>query len=141
MGFYLQPSVGGRPLPYSFWRRLSEIEDTIAIKVAPFNRYQTIDVLRAVADSGRKDVALYTGNDDDIVFDLLPPFSTPSMALPAVLQASTTCSAARDCWRESGVSIRERPWDPDRRRKSTASIRLILTSMTTISSAAIWMNG
>ena len=70
-GFYLQPAVGGRALSYSFWRRFAEIENVIAIKMAPFNRYQTLDVVRAVADSGRSDIALYTGNDDNIVLDLL----------------------------------------------------------------------
>ncbi len=74
-GFYLQPAVGGRPLGYSFWRRFLEIEPVVAIKVAPFNRYQTLDVVRALADSGRcHDVSLYTGNDDSIVFDLLAEF-------------------------------------------------------------------
>ena len=74
IGFYLQTSVGGRPLPYSFWRRFAEIENVVAIKIAPFNRYQTLDVVRAVAESGRDDIALYTGNDDNIVFDLVTPF-------------------------------------------------------------------
>ncbi len=76
-GFYLQPSVGGRLLSYGFWRRFAEIENAVAIKIAPFNRYQTLDVVRGVADSGRADeVALYTGNDDHILLDLLTPFST-----------------------------------------------------------------
>ncbi|HST11788.1 MAG TPA: dihydrodipicolinate synthase family protein [Terriglobales bacterium] len=75
MGFYLQPSVGGRPLPYEFWRKFLEIENVVAIKIAPFNRYQTIDVVRALAESGRaKDVALYTGNDDNILNDLCAVF-------------------------------------------------------------------
>src|SRR5256714_6727614 len=74
MGFYLQPSVGGPILPYDFWRRFAEIPNVVAIKIAPFNRYQTIDVIRAVADAGRADdVVLYTGNDDNIVMDLLTP--------------------------------------------------------------------
>ena len=78
VGFYLQPAAGGRRLSYSFWRRLVEIENLIGIKVAPFNRYQTLDVLRAVAESGREDLALYTGNDDAIVSDLVTsfPFTT-----------------------------------------------------------------
>jgi hypothetical protein len=72
IGFYLQPSVGGRLLSYEFWRKFSKIENVVAIKMAPFNRYQTIDVLRGVLDSGRaKDIALYTGNDDSILLDLL----------------------------------------------------------------------
>jgi hypothetical protein len=74
VGFYLQPAVGGRVLPYSFWRRFAEIENVVAIKMAPFNRYQTLDVVRAIAESGRDDVALYTGNDDNIVMDLLTPY-------------------------------------------------------------------
>jgi dihydrodipicolinate synthase/N-acetylneuraminate lyase len=74
IGFYLQPSVGGRVLPYSFWRRFAEIENVVAIKIAPFNRYQTQDVVRAVIDASRADIALYTGNDDNIVADLITPF-------------------------------------------------------------------
>src|SRR5262249_30185864 len=71
VGFYLQPAVGGHVLPYSFWRRFAEIENVVAIKIAPFNRYQTLDVVRAVAEAGRDDIALWTGNDDNIVIDLL----------------------------------------------------------------------
>jgi dihydrodipicolinate synthase/N-acetylneuraminate lyase len=75
MGFYLQPAVGGRILPYEFWRQFIEIDNVVAIKVAPFNRYQTIDVVRALAESGRaQEVALYTGNDDNILNDLLTQF-------------------------------------------------------------------
>jgi dihydrodipicolinate synthase/N-acetylneuraminate lyase len=74
MGFYLQPAAGGRLLPYSFWRAFAQIANVIAIKIAPFNRYQTIDVVRAVAEAGRDDIALYTGNDDAIVADLVTPF-------------------------------------------------------------------
>jgi hypothetical protein len=74
VGFYLQSSVGGRPLSYAFWRRFAEIPAVVAIKIAPFNRYQTLDVVRAVIDAGRDDIALYTGNDDAIVADLVTPF-------------------------------------------------------------------
>lgn len=74
VGFYLQPSVGGRVLPHGFWRRFVEIEQVVAIKMAPFNRYQTLDVVRAVMEVGRRDIALYTGNDDNIVADLVTPF-------------------------------------------------------------------
>jgi dihydrodipicolinate synthase/N-acetylneuraminate lyase len=73
-GFYLQPAVGGRVLSYDFWRRFSEIPNVWAIKIAPFNRYQTFDVVRAVVEAGREDIALYTGNDDNIVADLLTPY-------------------------------------------------------------------
>ena len=80
IGFYLQPSVGGRALSYNFWRGFAGIPNVVAVKIAPFNRYQTIDVVRAVTESGRTDIALYTGNDDNIVVDLLTRFcfSTPS---------------------------------------------------------------
>ncbi|HTS04650.1 MAG TPA: dihydrodipicolinate synthase family protein [Candidatus Eisenbacteria bacterium] len=75
VGFYLQPAVGGRVLPSEFWRKFVDIENVVAIKVAPFNRYQTLDVVRALADSGRADeIALYTGNDDNILLDLLTRF-------------------------------------------------------------------
>ena len=78
VGFYLQPSVGGRRLSYEFWRRFAEIPQVVAIKMAPFNRYQTLDVVRAVIDAGRDDIALYTGNDDNIVADLVTAYPTPS---------------------------------------------------------------
>lgn len=75
IGFYLQPAVGGRVLPYSFWRQFAEIDNLIAIKMAPFNRYQTFDVVRAICEAGREnDVTLYTGNDDNIVVDLLTEY-------------------------------------------------------------------
>ncbi|MCL1856659.1 MAG: dihydrodipicolinate synthase family protein, partial [Kiritimatiellaeota bacterium] len=73
IGFYLQPSAGGRLLPYAFWREFAEIDNVLAIKMAPFNRYQTLDVVRAIAESG-KDITLYTGNDDNILADLLTPY-------------------------------------------------------------------
>jgi dihydrodipicolinate synthase/N-acetylneuraminate lyase len=72
IGFYLQPAVGGRVLPFDFWRQFAEIENVVAIKMAPFNRYQTLDVIRGVVEAGRvDDIVLYTGNDDNIVMDLL----------------------------------------------------------------------
>ncbi len=75
IGFYLQPGVGGRILPYEFWRKFMEIDNILAIKMAPFNRYQTLDVVRALAGSGREnEITLYTGNDDNIVADLLTEY-------------------------------------------------------------------
>ncbi|WP_154858366.1 dihydrodipicolinate synthase family protein [Cyclobacterium xiamenense] len=75
-GFYLQPSAGGRLLSYDFWRDFAQIPHVKAIKMAPFNRYQTLDVVRAVCASGRPEqIALYTGNDDNIVADLLTTFT------------------------------------------------------------------
>ncbi len=75
IGFYLQPSVGGRIFSFDFWRRFAEIPNIVAIKMAPFNRYQSIDVARAICYSSRRDeIALYTGNDDNIVNDLLTTY-------------------------------------------------------------------
>jgi len=75
VGFYLQPGVGGRVLPYAFWREFCEIENVVAIKIAPFNRYQTLEVIRAVGESGRaREIAIYTGNDENILIDLLTTY-------------------------------------------------------------------
>ncbi len=75
IGFYLQPAVGGRKLDFDFWRDFARIENVIAIKMAPFNRYQTFDVVRGVVESGRSDeITLYTGNDDNILVDLLSEY-------------------------------------------------------------------
>lgn len=85
LGFYLQPSVGGCVLPYSFWRQFAEIENVVGIKIAPFNRYQTLDAVRAVADSGRaREISLYTGNDDHILLDLLTEFDLGGQRLRIV---------------------------------------------------------
>jgi hypothetical protein len=79
MGFYLQPAVGGRILSERFWTKFAQIENVVAIKVAPFNRYHTLDVVRGVAASGRaSEIAMYTGNDDSIVTDLITPYDVLS---------------------------------------------------------------
>src|SRR5688500_9043989 len=78
VGFYLQPAVGGIPLPMEFWRRFAAIENVVAIKIAPFDRYATLDVIRGVvAARAEERIALYTGNDDHIVLDLAVPFDIP----------------------------------------------------------------
>jgi hypothetical protein len=86
-GFYLQPAVGGRVLDHAFWCRFLEIDAVVAIKVAPFDRYRTLEVARALAASGRQDVALYTGNDDSIVADLITDFPAPAPGQPPVRMA------------------------------------------------------
>ncbi|MCX6047970.1 MAG: dihydrodipicolinate synthase family protein [Chloroflexi bacterium] len=83
-GFYLQPAVGGRVLGYHFWRQFAEIPNVVAIKIAPFDRYRTQDVIRAVLDAGQAaNIALYTGNDDNIVADLLTDFAFETKHPPA----------------------------------------------------------
>ena len=81
IGFYLQPSVGGRILPFEFWQKFVRIENILAIKMAPFNRYYTLDVVRAVAESGRTDITLYTGNDDNLLVDLLTEYEVSGRKL------------------------------------------------------------
>lgn len=79
IGFYLQPAVGGRKLDVCFWREFAQIDNVIAIKIAPFDRYKTLDVVRGVIESGREEkIALYTGNDDNILIDLLTEYKIPS---------------------------------------------------------------
>lgn len=74
IGFYLQPAVGGQVLSHRFWRQFAEIPNVVAIKIAPFDRYKTWDVVRAIIETGRNDIAMYTGNDDNIIIDLLTCF-------------------------------------------------------------------
>ncbi len=75
VGFYLQPAVGGVPLPFSFWKRFAAIDNVVGIKMAPFDRYRTLDVVRGVVAAGAEDrVTLYTGNDDNILLDLVTPW-------------------------------------------------------------------
>jgi dihydrodipicolinate synthase/N-acetylneuraminate lyase len=118
VGFYLQPAVGGRPLDEGFWRRFLEIESVVAVKVAPFDRYQTLDVVRALAASGRaSEVALYTGNDDAIVLDLLAEFpARPSVRFVGGLlgqwgvwtrRAVELLDSVKRCRREGGAGALE----------------------------------
>jgi hypothetical protein len=106
VGFYLQPSVGGRVLDRAFWRRFLDIEPVVAIKVAPFDRYRTLDVVNALADSGRTDVALYTGNDDGIVIDLLTPFPAGENRAPVHFRGGLLGQWAM--WTRNAVSLLNR---------------------------------
>jgi hypothetical protein len=107
VGFYLQPAAGGRLLPYSFWRRFAEIPAVCAIKMAPFNRYQTIDVVRAIVESGRTDIALYTGNDDNIVLDLLTPYRFPVNGKTVERRIVGGLLGHWACWTKRAVELQE----------------------------------
>lgn len=107
IGFYLQPAVGGRVLSHRFWRRFAEIPGLLAVKIAPFNRYQTIDVVRAVTEAGRTDVALYTGNDDSIVLDLLTPFSFESAGRRVISRFAGGLLGHWGVWTRSSVTLFE----------------------------------
>ena len=106
IGFYLQPAVGGRILDFDFWRRFVEIEAVVAIKMAPFNRYQTLDVVRAVVASGRAaEISLYTGNDDNIVVDLLTTFSFPCDGKPVEVEIVGGLLGHWACWTSAAVEL------------------------------------
>jgi hypothetical protein len=106
IGFYLQPAAGGRLLPFGFWRRFVEIPNVIAIKIAPFNRYQTLDVVRAVAEAGRAgDVALYTGNDDHILCDLLTEFVVATARGDVRLRIVGGLLGQWACWTRRAVEM------------------------------------
>ena len=108
VGFYLQPAVGGRVLPYRFWRRFFDIPGVVAVKMAPFNRYQTLDVVRALAESGREDVALYTGNDDNIVLDLVTPYRLRVGAKQRELRIVGGLLGHWSVWTQSAVQTLDR---------------------------------
>jgi dihydrodipicolinate synthase/N-acetylneuraminate lyase len=106
IGFYLQPAVGGRVLGYGFWRRFVEIPNAVAIKIAPFNRYQTLDVVRAVAQSGRAgELALYTGNDDNILVDLLTHYAIATARGTVRLRIVGGLLGQWACWTKSAVAL------------------------------------
>lgn len=109
IGFYLQPAVGGRILPYEFWLRFAQIENVLAIKMAPFNRYQTLDVVRAVCDAGReKDIVLYTGNDDNIVLDLLTKYKIKTTEGERTVRIVGGLLGHWACWTKSAVELLNR---------------------------------
>ena len=109
MGFYLQPAVGGRKLSYGFWRRFADIPEVCAIKIAPFNRYDTGDVVRAVGDAGRAGkIALYTGNDDNIVPDLLTRFPVGSHARAKQVRIVGGLLGHWAFWTRKAVALLER---------------------------------
>ena len=106
IGFYLQPAVGGRILSFEFWRQFAEIENVIAIKMAPFNRYQTLDVIRGVAHSNReKEITLYTGNDDNIIMDLLTPYRIMTPQGEKVLQIKGGLLGQWAVWTKKAVEL------------------------------------
>jgi dihydrodipicolinate synthase/N-acetylneuraminate lyase len=107
-GFYLQPAVGGLRLEYDFWRAFLDIPQVVAIKAAPFNRYYTLDVVRALAESGRSnDVALYTGNDDNIVADLLTDFRVGTANGPASIRFHGGLLGQWAVWTRRAVELLE----------------------------------
>jgi hypothetical protein len=138
VGFYLQPAVGGRLLPFKFWRRFVEIPNVIALKIAPFNRYQTLDVVRAVAETGRAgDIALYTGNDDHILLDLLTEWVVPTAGGPQRVQIVGGLLGQWACWTRRAVELLER-CKKLRGSKSIPAELLTLAEQLTDANAAVF---
>ena len=109
VGFYLQPAVGGLVLPVSFWRRFAAIENVVAIKIAPFNRYRTLDVVRGVVEAGAAErITLYTGNDDHIVLDLLTPFTVVAKGGTSVVRIKGGLLGHWSVWVKRAVELLDR---------------------------------
>jgi dihydrodipicolinate synthase/N-acetylneuraminate lyase len=109
IGFYLQPAVGGLELPASFWARFAQLANVVAIKVAPFHRYRTLDVVRGVvAARAERCVALYTGNDDHIVLDLVTPFDVPRDGQQVRVRFRGGLLGHWSVWTKSAVDLLER---------------------------------
>jgi dihydrodipicolinate synthase/N-acetylneuraminate lyase len=137
-GFYLQPAAGGRPLSFSFWRRFVEIPNVVAIKIAPFNRYQTLEVVRAVAEVDRaQDIALYTGNDDNIVADLLTEYSIHTVSGEVALPIVGGLLGHWACWTRKAVDLLDQCKRARAKRKIPGSL-LTLGIQITDSNAALF---
>ena len=109
IGFYLQPAVGGLHLDAAFWRRFATIPNVIAIKVAPFNRYRTLDVIRGVVEAEAEErITLYTGNDDHIVLDLVTPFTVTRQGRPVTVRFRGGLLGHWSVWTRSAVELLER---------------------------------
>jgi hypothetical protein len=109
IGFYLQPAVGGIVLPVSFWRRFAAIENVVAIKMAPFNRYRTLDVIRGVVEAGAHDrITLYTGNDDHIVLDLVTPFTVRTNGTSTTVRIKGGLLGHWSVWVKAAVDLLSR---------------------------------
>ncbi|MRD49095.1 dihydrodipicolinate synthase family protein [Caenimonas koreensis DSM 17982] len=109
VGFYLQPAVGGIHLPMSFWHRFAQIDNVIAIKMAPFNRYRTLDVIRGVIAAQAEDrVTLYTGNDDHIVLDLATPFTFMRGGQPVSVRIKGGLLGHWSVWTKRAVELLDR---------------------------------
>ncbi len=109
VGFYLQPAVGGLALPFSFWRRFAGIDSVVGIKIAPFDRYRTLDAVRGVAAAGAGErIALYTGNDDNILLDLLTPWRIAGDETATTLRIRGGLLGHWSVWVKTAVGLLER---------------------------------
>jgi dihydrodipicolinate synthase/N-acetylneuraminate lyase len=138
IGFYLQRAVGGIDLPASFWQRFAEIENVVAIKMAPFNRYRTLDVIRGVvAARAEERVTLYTGNDDHIVLDLLAPFMVMRDGRPVTVRIKGGLLGHWSVWTKRAVELLDRIHDAIDKGEVTPEL-LALDSQVTDCNAAVF---
>jgi hypothetical protein len=138
IGFYLQPAVGGLHLDTRFWSRFAAIDNVLAIKVAPFNRYRTLDVMRGVVEAGAEDrITLYTGNDDHIVLDLVTPFTVMREARPITLRFRGGLLGHWSVWTRNAVTLLARCQDAAQRGAVDADL-LALDSRVTDCNAAFF---
>src|SRR6478752_849508 len=138
VGFYLQPAVGGIVLPVSFWRRFAAIENVVAIKIAPFNRYRTLDVIRGVAEADAAErITLYTGNDDHIVLDLVTPFTVVAHGRVRTLRIKGGLLGHWSVWVKRAVELLQRIHASTAANESPAEL-LALDAQVTDCNAAIF---
>lgn len=136
IGFYLQRAVGGIDLPESFWRRFAEIENVVAIKMAPFNRYRTLDVIRGVvAARAEERVTLYTGNDDHIVLDLLAPFTVMREGRPVTVRIRGGLLGHWSVWTKRAVELLDRIHEAIDKRDITPELLALDSQVTDCNSA------
>jgi hypothetical protein len=138
VGFYLQPAVGGIHLPMNFWRRFAEIDNVVAIKMAPFHRYRTLDVIcGVVAARAEERVTLYTGNDDHIVLDLLAPFTVMRDGRPVTVRIKGGLLGHWSVWTKRAVELLARIHDAIDKHEVTPEL-LALDSQVTDCNAAVF---
>jgi dihydrodipicolinate synthase/N-acetylneuraminate lyase len=139
MGFYLQPALSGMTLDRAFWRDLVQVPGLQAIKIAPFDRYQTLDVLQAVAESGREaEIALYTGNDDTIVTDLLTPYRFQVSGRTVCLHMAGGLLGQWACWTRQAVKMLQAIQELRARQAGIPPDLLTLAGQLTLANRAIF---
>ncbi|MFO1269355.1 MAG: dihydrodipicolinate synthase family protein [Rubrivivax sp.] len=136
VGFYLQPAVGGIALPAAFWQRFAAIDNVVAIKMAPFDRYKTLDVIRGVvAAHAEERVTLYTGNDDHIVLDLLQPFVVRRGDDRVTVRIRGGLLGHWSVWTKSAVALFERIQAAVREQRIDAELLALDSRVTDCNSA------
>ena len=139
MGFYLQEMISQMALPAEFWRKFITIPNVLAIKIAPFNRYQTLDVLEAVAHSGKSgEIALYTGNDDNIILDLLTRYEFNVGGRLVSLQIVGGLLGQWACWTKKAVEYLNRIETIREAKKQIPHELLTLANQLTLANKAIF---